>query len=344
MDNTLLRWCHHCRSKKRGVQCKNKTSPILSGKKPCKKVFCGQCLSRYYDQELEDCAEDREWRCPFCLGACRCSNCSALDADQTTNDALGEGKKLLVDLIRTVGNISHEAQASPGMPFSGPVDLCLRSAKSSLDTVLTIFNMARELKLQQEAQNKGSEVTVKSESMEVVPSTTSSDDTNNNDGSTSASSHNGRKRNHNHMMSIETLLNGTTKSDTHDSSSGSSNESEIISDANSASNGLTGPFTSTSPSLSFSTSSSPPSSSSSSSSSSASSSASSSCSSSSSSSAAAKESKIASEMKEIEKEIEAKKSELAAEVKDVDSAKELQKEALQEEISEKKKELAAVEK
>eukprot|EP00742_Colponemidia_sp_Colp-10_P010936 GILJ01012074.1.p1 GENE.GILJ01012074.1~~GILJ01012074.1.p1 ORF type:complete len:306 (+),score=18.15 GILJ01012074.1:84-1001(+) len=70
-----LRWCHHCRAKKVGVQCGNTAASGRSGPRHCKKVFCHSCLSRYYGQPTGQPASTSPWLCPYCCNKCVCTHC-----------------------------------------------------------------------------------------------------------------------------------------------------------------------------------------------------------------------------------------------------------------------------
>eukprot|EP00743_Colponemidia_sp_Colp-15_P005886 GILK01006327.1.p1 GENE.GILK01006327.1~~GILK01006327.1.p1 ORF type:complete len:227 (+),score=21.88 GILK01006327.1:138-818(+) len=76
-SSVSMRWCHHCRAKKIGVQCTNRSAPGRVGLRTCLKVFCDSCLQKYYGQSLEGASRDPEWICPYCLETCVCSHCVA---------------------------------------------------------------------------------------------------------------------------------------------------------------------------------------------------------------------------------------------------------------------------
>eukprot|EP00743_Colponemidia_sp_Colp-15_P011916 GILK01013418.1.p1 GENE.GILK01013418.1~~GILK01013418.1.p1 ORF type:complete len:283 (-),score=3.68 GILK01013418.1:149-940(-) len=75
-QTSVLRWCHHCRAKKYGSECRNTAVPARSGVRICKKVFCMTCLERYYGEPFQQVMDNLEWHCPYCRNSCKCSHCN----------------------------------------------------------------------------------------------------------------------------------------------------------------------------------------------------------------------------------------------------------------------------
>eukprot|EP00743_Colponemidia_sp_Colp-15_P013408 GILK01015582.1.p1 GENE.GILK01015582.1~~GILK01015582.1.p1 ORF type:complete len:205 (+),score=3.05 GILK01015582.1:161-775(+) len=74
--STSKRWCHHCRSKKVGVQCCN-TEAGKARSRRCRKVYCYRCLHKYYDVHAQELENNRKWVCPTCLDLCVCTHCTS---------------------------------------------------------------------------------------------------------------------------------------------------------------------------------------------------------------------------------------------------------------------------
>eukprot|EP00743_Colponemidia_sp_Colp-15_P012019 GILK01013549.1.p1 GENE.GILK01013549.1~~GILK01013549.1.p1 ORF type:complete len:237 (-),score=8.41 GILK01013549.1:48-758(-) len=72
----VIRWCHHCRAKRLGTQCRNTAAAGRSGPRACKKAFCGSCLDRYYEESFKQVLCSTDWNCPFCRQNCKCTHCA----------------------------------------------------------------------------------------------------------------------------------------------------------------------------------------------------------------------------------------------------------------------------
>eukprot|EP00742_Colponemidia_sp_Colp-10_P002832 GILJ01003026.1.p1 GENE.GILJ01003026.1~~GILJ01003026.1.p1 ORF type:complete len:228 (-),score=24.74 GILJ01003026.1:608-1291(-) len=124
-SSVSMRWCHHCRAKKIGVQCTNTSAPGRAGLlRTCLKVFCDSCLQKYYGQSLEAATRNPEWICPYCLETCVCSHCvaaaqrrlqdqlnPAITAPTTTVLVNKRAKKKVRTLLAQAQEIFHELES-----------------------------------------------------------------------------------------------------------------------------------------------------------------------------------------------------------------------------------------
>ena len=65
--------CHRCKriSTKKKVVCSKSNCLGYSGK------FCGSCLSKFFDENLETALSTTDWVCPACRGLCKCTLCNS---------------------------------------------------------------------------------------------------------------------------------------------------------------------------------------------------------------------------------------------------------------------------
>eukprot|EP00743_Colponemidia_sp_Colp-15_P006650 GILK01007169.1.p1 GENE.GILK01007169.1~~GILK01007169.1.p1 ORF type:complete len:223 (+),score=20.59 GILK01007169.1:44-712(+) len=145
-------WCHQCRAKRISIQCRYATSISISGKKSCRKSYCHSCLLRYYDERYEDVKQNRGWRCPACRGVCCCSLCSKMttatslqmpfDSKEFPCAPLFRRAQRLLEDLRKQLHSNHQSSV-----YYTPVELCLDSAKSSLESVGVLLLAADDDKL-----------------------------------------------------------------------------------------------------------------------------------------------------------------------------------------------------
>eukprot|EP00743_Colponemidia_sp_Colp-15_P012820 GILK01014706.1.p1 GENE.GILK01014706.1~~GILK01014706.1.p1 ORF type:complete len:194 (+),score=20.08 GILK01014706.1:27-584(+) len=168
-DTRETHWCHQCRAKKHAAQCLNIVSRKAGGRgKLCRKRYCENCLSRFYNEDIRRVMTTPEWKCPSCRNECSCTICTKepdLDPkpkelrrrDPVTDATFLRTFSLLDDLIRCF-------KATDGARDHLSILKNLDAARSSVQCALVMFKELREEDIATQASGPtGTTVTAKAE-------------------------------------------------------------------------------------------------------------------------------------------------------------------------------------